>query len=192
MSEAQFPQDFIWYAQEGIGKIVSEFDETGAEHEFSEVNKSKTDFFGLKSKTLDFHYETETGEFLLMGQRFQLRPVINGEEVKTTGSKDPITYKRAFARFDPMSGEAGGSTIAEYYFGYKTLLLTNRGKVHLKVIVSLPVYEEAIRLAVHISADETPINGNVSLVVGEQPFESDAFSLAPQEAFDYQWTLVLS
>lgn len=188
---AQFPQDFIWYSQEA-DRIVSEFDESGAEHNFSEVDKKKTLTFGLKGPELDFHYDVETGDFYLMSQHFTLKAMIEGEEARIAEVKDPITYKRAFARFDPMGGNQGGSIIAEYFFGYKTVLFTKKGRVHFKAIVSLPMFEDAIRLAVHVSPEEISTGGTVSLMIGEQPFESDEFNLAPQEAFDYQWTLALS
>jgi hypothetical protein len=123
-----YQQDVIWVAEYFSGELLREWDDSGKEHLFSEIEKFRMKKFHLVSADFDYIFDCKTGVFNIDGMQYVFP--LAGLDLKY--GEGLIHFKEAFTEFVPAplkTGDYDGFTIASYEFGWKVTHENLKSKV---------------------------------------------------------------
>jgi hypothetical protein len=113
-----YQQDVIWVAEYNDGTILREWDDSGKEHLFKEIEKFRLRKFHLVSADSDLFFDCHTGVFNIDGLYYVFP--LSGLDLKY--GEGLIHYKDAFTEFvsaHAKTNDYAGFSIGSYEFGWK-------------------------------------------------------------------------
>ena len=128
-----YNQTVIWIAGYDDGSILREWDDSGEEHSFNEIDKKKLRKFYLISANGDCYFDCKTGVFRLDGRDF----VFPLAGLDLNYAEGLIHYKEAFTEFvsaHAKKHEYDGFEIGSYNMGWKV----KYNNLKSQVILTLP------------------------------------------------------
>jgi hypothetical protein len=156
-------QKYIWFAQYTDGSMLCEFEPSGKENLFRDIDRTRLRRFGLMGVGNVFSFDTKTGEFDVNGKKlsavYDVIPLIGAD----TLYNDIITFKDAEATFNPGGGTT--SRITKFSVGYKTKITVGSKQFNLRLILALPEGGQPY-FSVRLVCNED-VAGKLTLKLGE-------------------------
>ena len=196
-----FDQPFLWFANYGDNKMVTEFEDSGKENTFKSIEKDKVKEFGLLGRGDKLKHDISTGIFDIYGHiiEFSIK-CENGDIISLTEQKKPyndiITYKLAAATGSVVAVPGttnytftGESNIIEYFFGYKYNFISDNGiNINSKIIFSIPI-KGTKYFNIRLVADKE-IKGTFIITVDNNNVKELDMALSPNEAQELKWEFI--
>jgi len=133
---------FIWFAKSHDGTILTEFEDSGKENEFTNIDKVNLKEFGLLGRGLKLWYSTEDGILNIFDKKVEFyiedeeQQVIKLSGIELENYNDIIQYKGFYQDFAVNTKNAlGGIVIDSYHFGYKHIVsIKDKGDIWVQSI----------------------------------------------------------
>lgn len=113
-----YTQSVIWVCRFTDGSLLREWEDSGKEHLFKEIDRAKLKEFHLVSATFDYYYDCQTGIFKVDGREF----VFPLAGLGLAYGEGLIHFKEACTEFVSAyrkRSEYDGFEIVSYEFGWK-------------------------------------------------------------------------
>lgn len=129
----KYHQDVIWVAEYSDGSLLREWDDSGKEHLFREIDRNKLRKFHLISSDSDSYFDCQNGVFTIDGIKYAFP--LAGENLNF--AEGLIHFKNATTEFvsaNKRISEYSGFEINGYEMGWKV----SHDNIKSQVIFSLP------------------------------------------------------
>lgn len=187
-----YSQPFVWFAKYNNNEMLTEFEDSGKENEFKDIDKSRLAEFGMLGRGAKLSYSVATGVFDITGKKVEfMLECEDGSAICLNGSprqyNDVITFKSAYLDYDPATQQSE-NIIDGYFFGYKHSFAVNGMSIHSKIVFALPM-EDTMRFGVRLVTDKSIIGKLIVFVDGAAVKELDV-NLTGDEAQELEWLFI--
>jgi len=111
-----YNQNIIWVAEYNDGSLLREWDDSGKEHLFKEIDRDKLRKFHCISSNFDYFINCDSGVFTIDNREFVFP--LTGLDLNYASGL--IHYKEAFTEFKSRPTHSyDGFSIASYHVGWK-------------------------------------------------------------------------
>ena len=181
---------YIWFAKYFDDSCLYEFDNVGKEGDFTKVDKDSLKEFGIIGHGSKIWFNSDNGVIQILNPGQTVPSTIGfyltddkDELIRLTNRndryKDIIQYKFGGIWLDPRGAETTNDMSADqHFFGYKTEIETEKGKLFFKLIFVLDLTGAPCQIQLRLST-EFDIKGNLFTVFNNIPSaEPNAFEMA--------------
>ncbi|WP_312339056.1 hypothetical protein [Anaerospora hongkongensis] len=185
-------QPFIWFADYGNKQMITEFEDSGIENKFHDIDKTRIKEFGILGRGAKLSLNASNGIFDICGKKVEFLIWKDDDTIINLTSQespyqDVINFKSAYVEHN-LNTNQSYSVIDGFLFGYKHNFKISDNEFFNKIIFALPL-DDTMRFMIRMVANKEIVGKLMAIVDGEVIKEFDLV-LNPNEAKEIEWLFI--